>query len=186
MKKIFFSILVLFLLSGSCVLRPDFNMDFNLNTYTCDMSRYDGLHAVGHNFKGVTVKELEKTINEKGYGAFVLSRVGCSHCQIVMQYLNQAASELGVYVYYIDAESDKYPIVDTYNYELLDRILKPIEEVLDGEVCLQTPHFFTVIRGQFVDSYVGADFIDNDNPSDKEISNLINKYKKALEVFVNE
>ena len=186
MKKVITLILLLLIMSGSCVLRPDFNMEFTLDTYKADMSLYDGITSVGHNFKGTTVKELERTINEKGYGAFVLSRSGCDHCQFVMKYINEVAQELNVYIYYLDAESKVYPIVENEDYDLLDSILKPIEEELDGEICLQTPHFFTIIRGQFVDSFVGAGVDDTYSPSDTEIENLKNKFRNALKVFSKE
>lgn len=184
MKKILACLTILLLLSGSEFLKPDFNLDFHIETYKCDMSHYKGLPSIGHQFVGTTVSELKKTIYGKGYGAFVLSRKGCEHCQASMQYLNKAAFDLGLTIYYIDAESSAYPIVDTDDYDLLDRLLKPIEEKLDGEVTLQTPHFFTIIRGQFIDSFVGVDFKDTDNPTPNEIKQLTNKYKSALLRFV--
>lgn len=183
-KKILI-LLSIFLLVGCSPLKPNFDSDFKLDTYRCDMSGYKGLTSTNHQFLGVTVKDLEKTINEEGYGAFVLSRVGCDHCQLLMKYINEAAKELGVNVYYIDAESSLYPIVGTDDYDLLDRILKPIEEKTDdGEIELQTPHFFTVVNGEFGYSYIGISFKDNEHPTEKEEKDIINKYKKALEVFV--
>lgn len=184
MKKIFSILTVLLIIVGCSKPKPNFDSGFSISTYNCDMSGYKGLTSANHIFKGVTVKDVEKTIKEKGYGAFVLSRKGCDHCQIVMRYINEAAEELGVNVYYIDGESDVYPIVGTDDYELLDNLLKPIEEMLDGDYTLQTPHFFTIVNGEFVDSYIGVKFKDDLNPTDKEIENLINKYKKALEIFV--
>ena len=183
MKKILSCILVILILFGCSKEEIDFSSDFSIETYRADMSGYKGLTSVNHNFLGTTVKELERTLEEKGYGAFVLSRTGCSHCQLCMQYINQAAQELGVFVYYIDAESDTYPIVGTENYEILDIALKPIEEKVDGEITLQTPHFFTVINGKFIDSYVGVKFKDDENPTESEIASLVEKYKNALKAF---
>ena len=185
MKKFIIVLLASLLLFG-CGRKPipDFDSNFTIDTYQCDMSGYNGLQSVGHNFLGTTVSELEKTINEKGYGAFVLSRTGCDHCQIVMKYIDQAAMELNVNVYYIDGESDIYPIVGSDDYQLLDSILKPIEEEIDGEIALQTPHFFTVVNGEFVDSIVGTKTKNSDNLSDKDIEKIINRYKEALQIFV--
>lgn len=186
MRKVILSLVILLVLSG-CTnkVKPDFESGFSLETYRTDMSGYKGLTSVNHCFKGVTVSDLKRTLDEKGYGAFVLSRTGCDHCQLLMQYLNQAAEELEVSVYYIDAESSIYPIVDTPDYKVLDNCLKPIEEEDDtGEVVLQTPHFFTIVNGEFVDSYIGASFKDDLNPTKNEIKNMVNKYKKALEIFV--
>lgn len=186
MKKLF-TLLFVFLFLFGCSKKeiPDFESNFSIETYQCDMSGYKRLNSSDHMYVGTTVSELKKTIDEKGYGAFVLSRKGCPHCQIVMQYINQAAKDLGVNVYYIDAESSAYPIVGTDNYDVLDEILKPIEEELDGEIQLQTPHFFTVVNGKFVDSYIGVKFKNIDNPSEKEVSKLVNKYKDALKIFVH-
>lgn len=183
MKKfliVIFSLIILFILSSSLYLTPNFNNDFKVETYIPDMSHYNGVNSVNHMFKGTTVKELEKTIKEKGYGAFVLSRVTCDHCQASMKYLNEVAEKLGVYVYYIDGESNRYPIVDTDDYDLLDELLKPIEEKLDGEYTLQTPHFFTIINGEFIDSLVGVDFDNLNKPSQNEIDKLMNEYEHAL------
>ena len=185
MKKIISLLVVLLILCGcNQKPKPDFNSGFSIDTYRCDMSAYKGLTSVNHNYLGVTVADVKKTIDEKGYGAFVLSRKNCEHCQLLMQYLNKAAEELGVYVYYLDGKSDVYPIVNTPDYDLLDELLKPIEEELDGELALQTPHFFTIVNGEFIDSYVGVDAKDVDNPTDKEVEAIINKYKKSLEIFV--
>lgn len=186
MKKVFISLIILLLISGcSNKVKPDFDSGFSIDTYRADMSGYDGLTSVNHEFKGITVLDLKSTLDEKGYGVFVLSRTGCDHCQLCMKYINEAAKELGVYVYYIDAESSLYPILNTDNYDILDECLKPIEEADEtGEIVLQTPHFFTIINGEFVDSYVGASFKDDLNPTENEINTLIKKYKKAMEVFV--
>lgn len=185
MKKFLAVLLILLTLTG-CKEKevPNFDSGFTIETYRSDMSGYNGLNSVSHNFLGTTVSELKKTIDEKGYGAFVLSRTGCDHCQIVMQYINKAAQELGVNVYYLDGESDVYPIVGTPDYQVLDEILKPIEEKLDGEITLQTPHFFTVINGKFVDSFVGVKVKDAKNITEEEETKIVEKYKKALEVFV--
>lgn len=184
MKKIISILFVLFLLCGCNDVKPDFNSGFSINTYRCDMSCYKGLSSIDHNFLGVRVSDVKKTIDEKGYGAFVLSRKNCEHCQVLMCYLNEAAKQLGVYVYYLDGKSDMYPIVNTPDYDVLDKLLKPIEEELDGELALQTPHFFTIVNGEFIDSFVGVSCKDLDNPTESEIKAIIKKYKKALEKFV--
>ena len=188
MKKILIC-LILFLILIGCSNKkeiPDFNSDFKIETYRADMSGYNGLTSVNHQFLGTTVSQLKKTIDEKGYGAFVLSRTTCDHCQLCMKYINQAAKELGVNVYYLNGESSIYPIVGTDDYDVLDFYTKSIQEKDEtGEVVLQTPHFFTVVNGKFVDSYVGVKFKDDLNPTQKEVDDLVDKYKKALEVFVH-
>lgn len=185
MKRIVLLLISILILCSCSTAKPDFDSGFSIETYRCDMSHYKGVNSINHAFKGTTVKQLEKTIMEKGYGAFVLSRETCDHCQILMQYINKAAMDLGVTVYYLDGESSTYPIVDTPDYDLLDSLMKPIEEADDeGNIELQTPHFFTVVDGKFVTSYVGAKF-KNDEPTQKEANEMIDKYKKALQIFVH-
>ena len=80
----------------------DYQNDFI--TYKADMSGYEGLTSSNHRFLGITVSELKKAIDEDKSGIFVLSRKGCTHCQLLMRYMDEAANELDVYIYYIDAE----------------------------------------------------------------------------------
>lgn len=188
MKKILVVILTLLILCGCSKEKevPDFSSGFEIETYRADMSGYNGLTSVNHQFLGTTVSQLKKTIDEKGYGAFVLSRTSCDHCQLCMKYINEAAKQLNVNVYYLNGESSIYPIVGTDDYDVLDFYTKSIQEKDEtGEVVLQTPHFFTVVNGKFIDSFVGVKFKDDLNPTDDEIDALIDKYKKALEVFVH-
>ena len=184
MRKLLSCLLITVILFG-CNQKPipDFDSNFEIETYKCDMSHYDGLTSVNHNFVGTTVKELKKTIDEKGYGVFVLSRNTCAHCQVLMQYLNEVAEELNIKVYYIDAESNKYPIVDTDDYDLLYELLYPIlEKDDDGIKSLQTPHLFTIIDGEFVDSKVGVK-VKGEAPSEKEIEVVKKTCKDFLTPF---
>ena len=187
MKKILSVFLIFFILIGcSGSKKPDFDSDFTVETYKADMSGYQNLKSSGHMFLGTTVSELKRTIDEKGYGAFVLSRVGCNHCQASMQYLNAVCEELGVYVYYIDAESDTYPILGTDNYDILyDALYEVLDENEEGERELQTPHFFTIIDGEIVGSQIGTTWNGSDY-TDKDVENLEDVYRKLLTPFVNE
>ena len=184
MIKKFLTVIFVLLILCSCNEKPNDNPNFSIFTYRSDMSKYKGLNSINHNFVGTTVSELGKVINEKQSGAFVLSRESCNHCQMVMKLINEAAEELGVTVYYIDGESKTYPIVDTPDYDLLDSLIKSIEEPNDdGEITPQTPHFFTVVNGKFKDSIIGFSIKGNE-PTESENSKQLDKYKKALKVFV--
>ena len=189
MKKILSVLMCLLFLVGCSekeVAKPDFNSDFTIETYKVDMSGYENLKSSGHMFLGTTVSELKRTIDEKGYGAFILSRTSCSHCQIAMQYLNQAAEELGVYVYYIDAESETYPILNTENFNILYDILYDVlEKGDDGEKEMQTPHLFTIIDGEIVGSQIGTTW-NGSSYSESDANKLVETYKKLLTPFVNE
>ena len=189
MKKILSVLMCLLFLVGCSekeVAKPDFNSDFTIETYKVDMSGYENLKSSGHMFLGTTVSELKRTIDEKGYGAFILSRTSCSHCQIAMQYLNQAAEELGVYVYYIDAESETYPILNTENFNILYDILYDVlEKGDDGEKEMQTPHLFTIIDGEIVGSQIGTTW-NGSSYSECDTNKLVETYKSLLTPFVDE
>ena len=182
MKKMICLLLICLCLCG-CNRKPDTKTPFELDTYACDMSGYDGLDAKRHMFKGTTVKELERTVNEKGYGVFVLSRTGCNHCQMSMRYLNEVAEELGVTVYYIDAMSDEYPILGTDNYDILfDLLYTTLNEGEDGQKEIQTPEVITVVDGiitayQVGTTWSGMEYDDND------INQLKSVYRKMLTPF---
>ena len=184
MKKIFLVFLLMISLIGCKGNEEKISVDFEnqLPTYKADMSLYDGLSSSGHNFLGITVSNLKEAIDQDMSGIFVLSRKGCSHCQILMRYMDEAAKELNVYIYYIDAESSTYPILGTSDYDLLLELMYPICEEIDGEVGLQTPHFFTLVNGEFVDSKIG----DKDNSvttGDKESERIVSEYKKMMQKF---
>ena len=58
----------------------------------------------------------------------------------------------------------------------------PICEEIDGEVGLQTPHFFTIVNGEFVDSKIG-DKANSVTPGDKTSERIISEYKKMMHKF---
>lgn len=186
MKKILSILLVLLCLCGCSkeeLASPDLSNEFVLETYMADMSGYQNLKSTGHMFKGTTVSELKRTVDEKGYGVFVLSRTSCSHCQLAMQYLNKAAEELGVYVYYIDAESITYPILGTDNYDTLYEILEPVlTEDEDGEKTIQTPDVFTIVDGVITANQIGTTWTGN-SYDEKDAEELVSVYKDMLKPF---
>lgn len=188
MKKIITILLILLCLVGCSKEEypsPDLNNEFTLETYLADMSGYQNLKSTGHMFKGTTVSELKRTIDEKGYGVFVLSRTSCSHCQLAMQYLNEVASNLDVYIYYIDAESDIYPILGTDNYDVLFEVLEPVlEKDEDGEKTIQTPDVFTIVNGEITANQIGTTWTGS-NYSDEDVAKLEEVYTSMLKPFSN-
>lgn len=188
MKKLLTMVIIGLLLFGCSneKEKPDLNKEFTLQTYKADMSGYENLKSSGHMFLGTTVSELKRTIDEKGYGVFVLSRTGCTHCQFAMQYINDVAKELNVYVYYIDAESDTYPILGTDNYEILyDILYETLPESDNGEKDLQTPELFTIVDGKITGYQIGTTWDGNDY-TDKDVNKLKDIYRDLLSPFVSE
>ncbi len=187
MKKLFSILCILLILVGCAkedsTLKPDLDNEFVVETYQVDMSGYQNIKSNGHMFKGTTVSELKRTIDEKGYGVFVLSRVGCSFCQLAMQHLNSVAEELGVYVYYIDAESEAYPILGTDDFDVLENaLLETLEEDEDGEKVIQTPEVFTIVDGLITSYQIGTTWTGGE-PSDSDIEKLKDTYRKMLTPF---
>lgn len=166
--------------------KPDLTKEFTVETYKADMSGYENLKSSNHMFLGTTVSELKRTVDEGGYGVFVLSRTGCPSCQLAMQYLNEVAEELGVYIYYIDAQSDAYPILGTENYDVLyDVLYETIPENENGERDLQTPEVVTIVDGKITGSQIGTTW-GGSNYTDKDVSKLEDIYRKLLTPFVQE
>ena len=186
MKRLLSTLLVLLMLVGcsSDYPKPDLSTSFTLETYKADMSGYQNLKSTGHMFLGTTVSELKRTVDEKGYGVFVLSRTGCNHCQLAMQYLNEVADELGVYIYYIDAESETYPILGTDNYDTLYEILYDVLAEEDGEKQIQTPHVFTIVDGEITSSQIGTTWTGS-NYTDSDVKKLEDTYRKMLTPFAS-
>lgn len=186
MKKIL-SILIILLSLSACGNKnypsPDLSKEYTIETYMVDMSGYNNLKSTGHMFKGTTVAELKKTVDEKGYGVFVLSRTSCSHCQLAMQYLNEVANKLDVYVYYIDAESNTYPILGTDSYDTLYEILEPVLEVdSTGEKAIQTPDVFTIVDGEITANMVGTTWTGS-NYDEDDVKQLEDVYTSMLKPF---
>lgn len=185
MKKLIVLIMFLLLLVGcSRSLKPDFDSNFEVETYRCDMSAYDGMSSVNHHFLGTTVDELERTLNEKGYGIFVLSYNTCPHCKVLMQYMEEVCEELDVYIYYLDAYSKRYPIVGTDDYDRLFELMKPACEKVDGVLGLQTPTLFTIIDGKIIDHKIGAEY-EGATPSEKEVKQIKQEYRDMMKPFVH-
>lgn len=188
MKKLLSILLICLVLFGCSKKqeKPDLSKEFVIETYKADMSGYENLKSSGHMFVGTTVSELKRTVDEGGYGVFVLSRTGCHSCQLAMQYLNEVAQELGVYIYYIDAQSDAYPILGTDNYDILYEVLyETIPENENGERDLQTPEVVTIVDGKITGSQIGTTW-GGSNYTDKDVTKLEDIYRKLLTPFVQE
>jgi len=183
-KKLLITLSVLLVLFG-CSKKDDGKRyeQMNLDTYQCDMSLYENMSSTNHQFKGVSVAELKKVFDEKGNALFVFSYTDCPHCQQIIQYINEVAKDLNVTVYYLDAYSKQFPIVNTDNYQILFDLCEPILEK-DSEThkkVLQTPMLFSVINGEHYDHMIGFDL--SDPPTETEINELKERIKEMILPF---
>ena len=182
MKKLTILFVLLLILTG-CKKTNALAVPFDIETYNTDVSYYEGLTNEDSMFLGTTIKEIKRTIDENGHGVFVIGFRECSHCQIAMQYLNQVAKELDVHVYYIDAMSKEYPILDTEDFDIMNEILYDYyREDEDGTRELQTPHVFSIIDGKISESYIGTPW-KGSNYNDDDINKLLDIYRKILKPF---
>ena len=179
MKKLFIVLFILCFFLGACQKKPDLSKPFEIWTYDVDMSGYEGLDSKDHMFKGTTVSELERVMEEKGYGPFVLSATFCPHCQIAMRYLNEVAKDLDVYIYYLDGASKEYPIQGTNDYNILFDLLYTTLNVGEDGKEIQTPELFTIVDGIITKYQIGTTWQGMEY-DDKNIEDLKKVYHDML------
>ncbi|MBR4461838.1 MAG: glutaredoxin family protein [Erysipelotrichaceae bacterium] len=185
MKKIL--IILLFLLCACSKQLPVPEYPYEMESFKVDMSNYKGVSSTEHNFRLIHVSELFKCIDSKSSGIFYLGRENCHCCQQVIHYLNEAAEELGVTIYYINAYDEVEPLSDKERYDQLYEYLYDIlGENDDGEKVLLTPHVFSIVNGEFYASQICYDDMEfSDEPTQGQIRKLENVYKDIMMPFVS-
>lgn len=184
-KKI---LLLLLLLLCSCSTKlPEPEYPYEIESYKVDMSNYKGVSSTEHNFRLIRVSELFKCIDQKSSGIFYLGRENCHCCQQVLRYLNEAAQESGVTIYYINAYDEVEPLSDKERYDQLHAYLYDIlGENDEGEKVLLTPHVFSIVNGEFYLSQICYDGMEfSDEPTQGQIRKLKNVYKEIMKPFVS-
>jgi|GEM_PF-1170304 len=161
------------------------NTDITLNTEKVDMSVYEGMTSFNHNFEEVNLFEVYDYIENGGSGLFYLGYSNCSNCQAIVKYMDEAAQELDVTIYYIDIDKDEYNILG--DKEAFYKILEFFEPVLrkeDGSAVIYTPELFQVINGEFGEYHIGiSDDWNYDNPTESQIENMKEIYRQLMEPF---
>lgn len=186
--KRFFVLLCIILLLSSCGSKNDpeeVRYPYEIISKNVDMSGYEGVNSVKHNFRLITPSELFNCIDNKSSGVFYLGRTNCGCCQRVCRYLNEVAQELGVTVYYIDVYNEDESLMDKevqdQMYEYLDPILKTDES---GEKAIMTPQVFSVINGELKDSQICFDdYVLDPTPTEKQIEDFKEAYRRILGPF---
>lgn len=126
----------------------------NIESFAVDMSVYEDMPSLKHNYKGITPTTFLDVYDAKGSGAFYIGFSSCPHCQTTVKCMNKAAENLDVTIYYIDADNKTDPLIN--HYDEFYTILYPVLEEIDGEKAILTPHYFTLINGEIATSYVGG------------------------------
>lgn len=191
MKKFLIFLVIILCLTGC--KSEEIKNNYDIVSYDVDMSGYDGVNSTMHAFKRVTVDQLFNCIDEKSSAVFYLGRTNCACCQTCVQYLNKAAMELNVTVYYIDVYDKDMPLVVSdgscpeckERTELLRQYLYDILFVNDeGEKELQTPTVFSIVNGEIADHIICLGNYQWDNPpTEAQINKIINRYKQILKPF---
>ena len=181
-KKIFSLLFVLLLLCGCNT--TNVNYTYDIKSIDVDMSEYEGVSSTEHMFKAITSEEFFNCVDNKSSGVFYLGRTNCACCQTCIKYLNNAAMQLNVPIYYMDVYDERMPITDIDLMDKLKIYLFDVMNVVDGEKQLQTPTVFSVINGEIVDSIIClGNYTWEDEPSYFDELILVNRYKSLLKPF---
>ncbi len=190
MKKLLAIMLVLLTLCG-CKGKDKPEFTYDIKSTNVDMSYYDGVGSTNHKFKEILPVELENVFANNSSGVFYLGYIDCPFCQKCIKYLDEVSREEDVTVYYLDAMNDYDPLKG----ERLRDIEKLLIDIMQydkdtGDYNIWTPSVFNVINGKIVDYYVGlptnalGETDWSNPPTDKQISKLVNGYRKVIKPFV--
>lgn len=179
MKKLISLILILIVLFG-CANKKDITVS-KLESFTIDMSGYKNMSAFDHQMLGISPDTLIKVIGDGETDALVaIGFKGCHVCQESNQYLNEVAKENNIVVYYVDAYSEKYPLIDKYS-EVTEKLSNILNKDGNGNYALQTPEVFVIKDGKVVDHQLGlVDGWDFNSPKESSIKSLKNNYQSLI------
>jgi len=186
MKRCFILLCVMLILS-SCGKKNEpekISYNYEIVSKSVDMSGYEGVNSVKHNFRLIIPDELFRCIDNKSSGVFYLGRTNCGCCQRVCRYLNEVAQELGVTVYYIDVYNEDESLMDKEVQDRMYEYLDPILKEEEGEKNILTPQVFSVINGKFAGSQICFDnYVLDPTPTQKQIEVFKNAYRDILRPF---
>ena len=181
MKRIVCLILMVLIFAGCSSEKPNFTYDIQYQD--ADMSAYNGVNSVDHNFKKININEFYNCVDNKSSAIFYFGYSGCGCCQSTIKYLNQAAQDFNVDIYYIDAYEP--PLSDEDRIKFEEYTYDILAENEDGEKVLQTPTIFNVINGKINDYIIcTGNMTWNKNPNESQINKLKNVYSKIFKPFI--
>lgn len=191
MKKVIVILLSLLLLC-SCNEEdiPEINYPYQINYEECDMSGYEGITSTGHIFRKIHCQELFNCIDQKSSGVFLYGTNYCGCCQLILRYLNQAAQDLNVNIYYIDIYEEFVKDEDGYclNEDLMRLYMSDILSTVDGKKEIETPTLVSIINGEIFDNQIcvnNTNWVDSsdENVYTKNVEKLLARYKEVLRPF---
>lgn len=176
MKKVFFVVIILFVLFGCSKLPSGEEINHIPIEYKeVDMSGYDNMSSLNHHFKLITPDEYLRVYKEGGSGAFYFGSTTCHYCQEMVKYMEKAAEDSNQTIYYIDVYSTSDPLTSVLD-EMTEALYPVLAKDSSGEKAIQTPHFLILINGEYAASKVGG-YSGNDNEIIYEYESMLNLLK---------
>lgn len=136
-----------------------FTNPVHLDTKPADMSGYDWLYDPSPAFAEISFADSIRMFTENGTGLLYYGRTNCPWCQRAVPILDEAAQEMGLTVYYIDAgqpiavgedgATDVQKAKEIYN-QLVDQIKEILKKDEDGGYSFQIPEVIAVKNGKIV------------------------------------
>lgn len=130
-----------------------------LETSPADMSGYYWLYDPSPAFTEISFADSIRMFTEKGTGLLYYGRTNCPWCQRAVPILDEAAQEMGITVYYIDAARPlavgEDGAIDTKRAnEIYNQLVEQIKEILkedeNGGYNFQIPEVIAVKNGKIV------------------------------------
>lgn len=128
--------------------------EYVIDTYIPNMDKYVELEN-DDVFVGLSVDEFVEALDNKQTMIVYIGYDLCPNCQEVINPLSQVAKDLNGKIYYIDANSERFPF-GQHEEEILLDVLKGV--LLTNEQHIKTinaPHVFSVVDGTIVSSIIG-------------------------------
>ena len=174
MKKILLSILLIFMAVGMVGCSEEDINYIDIEATDVDMSVYDGMNSLNHHFKSITPTELLRVYNEGGSGIFYIGYSGCHNCQAAVKYIEEAAANNDVTVYYMDCYNPYDPLSEHVD-EFIETFKDVLREDEEGNKTIYTPQVMTFVNGKVADSIIALPEGDSET--------IVNTYSSIMERF---
>jgi predicted bacteriocin transport accessory protein len=190
MKKILLILALTLVLLTGCSAETNYT---EVETVQVDMSGYENMPVVGHQFLKTTPQEVLKLIEEGGSAVVYYGYSTCPFCNKATSVINDAAKELDMNVLYVDVHpeiTNDESYLDEYYDEFYYDFDKAMDDTTiafskflsldeDGEPEFYVPNVLVIKNGKvlgnhvaLVDSYAGGG-----------LTLTINQYNELLNIY---
>jgi thiol-disulfide isomerase/thioredoxin len=178
MKKILLILALTLVLLTGCSAETNY---IEVETVQVDMSGYENMPVVGHQFLKTTPQEVLRLIEEGGSAVVYYGYSTCPFCNKATPVINDAAKELDMTILYVDV----HPEIDPGDefYEAMDDTTLALSEFLsldeDGEPEFYVPNVFVIKNGEILGNHVAL----TDSYAGGGLSLTINQYNELLNIY---